>query len=352
MRVRNRTVNAVGVMSVALVAAARAARDADPNRRVTCVRVPQARPPESPEPATAVADGVAAARALEDPALWEPTEVMRTLVVAEPPVVVAPAPAPIFEPAFEPEPDPEPAFEPEPEPPAPDSHPEPTAPAAASAPAPADRWGWAEPWGFEVPDVSAPRPRPNASRRNPHRRAAPRRRRRLAALALIALAAAASVWTMVPHSPSVGPHPANTAAVSILPHPSAFARRTIPAAYLRDYARAARMYGLDWTELAAVGQIESDQGRSQTPGVTRGTNRAGAAGPAQFLGSTWARYGVDVSGHGASNPYDPADAITAMAAYLKASGAPEDWRAALFAYNHSTDYVDAVLALSRRYLGS
>ncbi|HWF52016.1 MAG TPA: lytic transglycosylase domain-containing protein [Solirubrobacteraceae bacterium] len=389
MRVRNRTVNAAGVMSVALVAAARAARDADPRRRVTCVRVPQARPPESPAPATAtataVADGVAAARALEDPALWEPTEVMRAVVVADPPVVVAPAPMPIFEPAlepaFEPEPEPEPesepalepAFEPEPEPtpeptaeslpddepapatapaPAPESHPAPTAPAAASAPAPADRWGWAEPWGFEVPDVSVPRPRPNAARRDPHRGAAPRQRRPLAALALIMLAAAVSVWAMVPHSPSASAHPANTAAVSILPHPSAFARRTIPAPYLRDYWRAAGIYGLDWTKLAAVGQIESDQGRSQTPGVVQGTNRAGAAGPAQFLGSTWARYGVDVSGQGSSNPYDPADAITAMAAYLKASGAPEDWRSALFAYNHSTDYVDAVLALSRRYLGS
>ena len=77
----------------------------------------------------------------------------------------------------------------------------------------------------------------------------------------------------------------------------------------------------------------------------------GAAGPAQFLASTWARYGVDADGQGTISPYDPADAITAMAAYLKASGAPEDWGAALFAYNHSTAYVADVLALSRRYVG-
>ena len=44
--------------------------------------------------------------------------------------------------------------------------------------------------------------------------------------------------------------------------------------------RGSNEYGLDWTKLAAVGQIESDQGRSQTPGVTQGTNPSGAAGPA------------------------------------------------------------------------
>ena len=51
---------------------------------------------------------------------------------------------------------------------------------------------------------------------------------------------------------------------------------------------------------------------------------------------------------GRPNPYDPADAITSMAAYLKAQGAPQDWRQALYSYNHSWGYVDAVLSLSRR----
>jgi membrane-bound lytic murein transglycosylase B len=132
---------------------------------------------------------------------------------------------------------------------------------------------------------------------------------------------------------------------------SAYARHTIPAAYLHEYWKAADEYGLDWTKLAAVGQIESDHGRSSAPGVTHGTNGAGAAGPAQFLVSTWARYGVDADGQGTMNPYDPADAVTAMAAYLKASGAPEDWRGALYTYNHSSAYVDAVMSMSRRFLG-
>jgi uncharacterized protein YjlB len=38
-----------------------------------------------------------------------------------------------------------------------------------------------------------------------------------------------------------------------------------------------------------------------------------------------------------------------MAAYLKASGAPEHWRRALYTYNHSHTYVKSVLALSDRF---
>ena len=151
------------------------------------------------------------------------------------------------------------------------------------------------------------------------------------------------------HSTPAGARPEPTAGVT--PQPSAYALRTIPAAYLRLYWRAAREYGLDWTRLAAVGRIESDHGRSSEAGVRKGTNRAGAVGPAQFLAHTWARYGVDADGRGKMDPYDPADAVTAMAAYLKASGAPEDWHAALYTYNHSQAYVRAVLALSVRFSG-
>jgi membrane-bound lytic murein transglycosylase B len=118
---------------------------------------------------------------------------------------------------------------------------------------------------------------------------------------------------------------------------------------MKLYVKAARRYHLDWATLAAVGQIESDHGRSQLPGVNRGTNRAGAAGPTQFLRKTWGRYGVDANNDGSISPYDPADAITAMAAYLRATGAPEDWPKALYTYNHLESYVISVLRLSRRY---
>jgi membrane-bound lytic murein transglycosylase B len=142
---------------------------------------------------------------------------------------------------------------------------------------------------------------------------------------------------------------AATVRPSMTPTETAYARREIPASYMSLYVRAADAYQLDWATLAAVGQIESRQGRSVFPGVTRGTNRAGAAGPAQFLSATWERYGVDGDGDGQINPYDPADAIASMASYLRASGAPEDWSKALFAYNHSQSYVDAVLAMSQRF---
>ena len=45
---------------------------------------------------------------------------------------------------------------------------------------------------------------------------------------------------------------------------------------------------------------------------------------------------------------DPRDAIPAAARYLAASGAPEDMRGALYAYNRSYAYVDAVQAAAAR----
>lgn len=67
--------------------------------------------------------------------------------------------------------------------------------------------------------------------------------------------------------------------------------------------------------------------------------------------STWQRFGVDGDGDGRRSPYDPADAIPAAARYLRASGAPADYRAALFAYNHAERYVAQVLAKASEYRG-
>lgn len=67
--------------------------------------------------------------------------------------------------------------------------------------------------------------------------------------------------------------------------------------------------------------------------------------------STWQRFGVDGDGDGRRSPYDPADAIPAAARYLRASGAPADYRAALFAYNHAEWYVAQVLAKASEYRG-
>ena len=134
--------------------------------------------------------------------------------------------------------------------------------------------------------------------------------------------------------------------------PSVAATSDIPPRMLRLYQDAAATCpGLSWTVLAAVGKIESDHGRSTEPGVHSGENAAGAAGPMQFLASTWAQYGVDANGDGRADRYDPADAIYGAARYLCAEGAGNEatLRSALFAYNHADWYVDAVLRQAAVY---
>jgi hypothetical protein len=231
--------------------------------------------------------------------------------------------------------------------------PEPAQPAPSSprkrwqAAAPAHRnWRWSEPWGFELQRRTSRAARRRRRRERPSLTPQIRRRRTLAGLATVALVAIAAGTLAAPTAHAPGSQLANR------PRPSEYAKQTIPAYYMKVYWRVGEEYGLDWTKIAAVMQIESDHGRSELPGVHHGTNRAGAAGPAQFISGTWARYGVDADGSGHIDPYDPVDAVTAMAAYLKASGAPEHWRLALYTYNHSSTYVRAVMTLSRRFLGA
>jgi Transglycosylase SLT domain len=106
------------------------------------------------------------------------------------------------------------------------------------------------------------------------------------------------------------------------------------AVLLRFYKKAQRRFGVDWQVLAAVNYIETKFGR------VKSTSTAGAQGPMQFLPSTWAAYGLG------GNIRDDRDAIMGAANYLRSSGAtngPSGLRRALFAYNHSSAYVGAVL---------
>jgi cell wall-associated NlpC family hydrolase len=130
--------------------------------------------------------------------------------------------------------------------------------------------------------------------------------------------------------------------------PSATATSEIPAAMLTLYEQAAASCpGLPWSVLAAIGQVESDQGRDDA------TSSAGAEGPMQFLPSTFAEYDEPVPPGGANppSPDDPTDAIYAAARDLCANGARDgaDLSAAVFDYNHSESYVAEVLDLANSY---
>jgi hypothetical protein len=113
-----------------------------------------------------------------------------------------------------------------------------------------------------------------------------------------------------------------------------------PHRLLDFYRQAERRFGVDWNVLAAVNFVETRFGRILGP------SSAGALGPMQFLPSTWDRYG------GGGDILDPHDSIIGAARYLRASGALNDVYSALFAYNHSDAYVQAVLAYARQMKGS
>ena len=110
----------------------------------------------------------------------------------------------------------------------------------------------------------------------------------------------------------------------------------LPAGVLLNfYRRAESRFGVSRRVLAAVNLVETGFNR------IRSNSTAGAQGPMQFIPSTWRRYGMG------GDVRKPRDAILGAANYLRASGAPRDYRRALFAYNPSTLYVDAILAYAR-----
>ena len=135
---------------------------------------------------------------------------------------------------------------------------------------------------------------------------------------------------------------ANTGAGLSLRALSKKPRTTLPAAWrivspapatelIADYKAAEAEFGVPWNYLAAIHLVETRMGR------IRGVSSAGAQGPMQFMPKTWAAYG---QGDIQSN----SDSIRAAARYLKANNAPADMRSAVWNYNHSYHYVDAVQA--------
>ena len=109
-----------------------------------------------------------------------------------------------------------------------------------------------------------------------------------------------------------------------------------PGRLLQWYRQAQKRFGVRWQILAAVNLVESGYNR------LRNNSYAGAQGPMQFMPSTWRAYGLG------GNVRDPHDAIMGAANFLHASGAPGNDRHALYAYNPSTLYVDAIMRYARQ----
>jgi membrane-bound lytic murein transglycosylase B len=173
------------------------------------------------------------------------------------------------------------------------------------------------------------------------------------------------------------------------------AGRGIPALTLRAYREASAWAAgydpdcrLSWTVLAGIGRIESNHGLfggaatrfsaagAVSPRITgppldgRGvaaipdsdggrwdgdTVWDRAVGPMQFIPGTWRSLGRDGNGDQVADPNNLFDAAVSAAGYLCLSGGdltdPARLRQAVYSYNHSWSYVDAVLGWARLYQG-
>jgi len=106
-----------------------------------------------------------------------------------------------------------------------------------------------------------------------------------------------------------------------------------------------------WAELELVQFLDYCTKNDIDPGTVRGSY-AGAIGYAQFIPSSLNTYGKDHNGDGRVDPYTWEDALESVANYLikhkYARGSTDfskgsrNWKS-IYAYNHSTNYVRAVL---------
>jgi len=150
------------------------------------------------------------------------------------------------------------------------------------------------------------------------------------------------------------------------PVASSDARDSVPANYLALFRRTGAKYGVPWVVLAGIAKVESDDGRSNLPGVHSGSNAFGAAGPMQIgiggaAGNEWGGAPVhpasehvsgvatDADGDGVASVYDPADAIAGAAKMLVRDGVQQNVSGAIFAYNHLVSYVQLVLSFASTY---
>lgn len=167
-------------------------------------------------------------------------------------------------------------------------------------------------------------------------------------------------------------------------NPSEDAVADIPPGLLALYIDSATACpGLPWQVVAAIAKVESNHGRHGGSSIRadgrvsppiigiplNGTNGTAAipdtdagaydgdaiwdraVGPMQFIPSTWRIYGADSNDDGLSDPQNFYDAVPATVRLLCRAGAITDLETAIYAYNHSADYVALVLEWAARYSG-
>ena len=194
-------------------------------------------------------------------------------------------------------------------------------------------------------------PRPPS--RSPPPRSAPRRAgascsRSLGVLGVVARAAHRVARRDLRHAAAAG-------AATARPGPRA---SEIPPLYLRALPRGGRP--LRDRPLDPRGdRLDRDRPRSvAAPGrALRASTRSGAApgrcsSPSSARPAPGTATASTATATAAAPRTTPADAIPAAARYLRASGAPGDYRRAIFAYNHADWYVNDVLAQADAYRGA
>ncbi|PFA67016.1 hypothetical protein CN378_11565 [Bacillus sp. AFS015802] len=157
---------------------------------------------------------------------------------------------------------------------------------------------------------------------------------------------------------------------------SSLGKEEIPAEYIPIYKAAEDRYGVPWYLLAAHHRVETKFSSMRTL-----VSPAGAEGHMQFMPCTfvgWSHpscsglgkgnipedqktdpaviekyggYGVDANGDGIADPFQIDDAIFSAANYLARNGAADGKiEQAVFAYNHSEQYVEDVLYYADRFV--
>lgn len=156
---------------------------------------------------------------------------------------------------------------------------------------------------------------------------------------------------------------------------SEFGQSEIPAEMLPVYHEAAAQYNVPWNLLAAIHRVET---RFST--IDPMLSYAGAEGHFQFMPCTWTGwghptcgglgagnipqaekinpavieqyggFGKDGNGDGVADPFNITDAAHSAASYLADNGANAgNYKRAIFAYNHSEEYLADVLGFMQRF---